>query len=150
VPLSDDKQQDPRLVSKLPGAFNFMEKRPFDVVVIIRTLAERSALLRRMELFYAERGRISSFLFDFSEPKYLTDRGKFHEACARALFKEVRSRAVARDEFVVWFYNEQDRDTMLQISAGIAGEDENMLKSLEELTSHARITGVDHEPDLLD
>ncbi len=146
----DKREMDPRLVSKLPGAFSFMEKRPFDVVVILRTIAERSMLLRRMELFYAERGRISSFLFDFTEPKFLADRGKFHEACVRALLKEVRSRVVARDEFVVWFYNEQDRDTMLQVAASIVGDDENLYKSLEELTSHARITGVDEEPDLLD
>ena len=149
MPAPEDKY-DPRLVSKLPGAFSFMEKRPFDVVVIIRTLAEGSLLLRRMELFYAERGRISSFLFDFSEPKYLADRNKFHEACVRALFKEVRSRVVARDEFVVWFYTETDRDAILKIATNFTGEDENLQRSFEELSSHARIIGVDHEPDLME
>jgi hypothetical protein len=149
VPSTEDKQ-DPRLVSKLPGAFNFMDKRPFDLVVVIRGTTDQQALLRRMELYYAERGRISSFLFDFSEPKYLSDRHKFHDTCIRALFKEVRSRVVARDEFVVWFYNESDCRAVGQLARIVAGEDEHLLRSLDELIARSRVVNVDVEPELME
>ena len=137
------------MVSKLPGAFSFMEQRPFDLVVVVRTTSSPPILLRRMELYYAERSRVSGFLFDVTEPKYLGDRQKFQDACIRALLKEVRSRVVARDEFVVWFYSEPDCRFVAKLAGEYCGEDENLLRSLEELVSHSRIINIDGETEVI-
>ena len=124
---------------KLSGAFGFMDSRPHDLVVVLKRNEDESRILRSLEIFYSVNGRLSSFQFVYSDPKYQGERAKFEEAALRALLKEVNSRHVAREDFAVWFYEAQDRRLIEDLASEQARQDPLLSRAVELLVERSKL-----------
>jgi hypothetical protein len=125
--------------SMLLGAFEFMADHPFDLVVLIKPSGSDTIAVRRIELYYAEGGRVSSFVFDRSSAKFASNSQKTMQAAVRQLMEEIKSRTLARNEFMVWYYSAEDQNTIERETRAFVGQNLSLQRYLDVLLSQARL-----------
>jgi hypothetical protein len=125
--------------SMLLGAFEFMAENPFDLVVLIKPSGSETAAVRRIELYYAEGSRVSSFVFDRTSAKFGSNTQKTMQAAIRQLIEEVKSRTLARHEFNIWYYSAEDQKTIEREARAFAGKSLSLQRYLDVLYKQSRL-----------
>jgi len=138
-PPPDKKLDDAAQPSMLQGAFEFMAENPFDLVVLIKPSGSEAVAVRRIELYYAEGGRVSSFVFDRTNAKFGSNTQKTVQAAVRQLMEEIKSRTLARNEFNVWYYSVEDQKTIERETRAFAGNSASLQRYLDVLLKQARL-----------
>lgn len=100
--------------------FPFMADKDHDMVVAVRLTADEPANLRRLTVYYKLRKLISSFEHNVTDPKYKGDYVEFSKEMWQLLIGEIKSRVLARQEFVIWFYSQNDLDFVVDGCVKIA------------------------------
>ena len=146
-PLNDVKagETQEEVPSRKLGAFEFMADHHYDLVVIIRTADDDPRFIRRVELYYAERGMISSFVFDRTSKKFNNDPARAITSAMDQLMTEVRSRALSRHEFTVWYYSEEDLELVEGYAREHVKEHKTQQKHFRSLTQNSQIIGATDE-----
>jgi len=126
--------------SRRVGAFEFMADHLFDLVIIlIREHGDGHDIIRRVELYYAENHKVSCFAFDRASKAYKSDTKKAMQAALAQLYKEVKSRTLAHQKFVTWYFTDHDRELMEMHARDYAEVNKAMLKYLKILRETAQI-----------
>jgi hypothetical protein len=107
---------------QMPSAFEFLIKRPFDILINAKPSGER-ARVRKLQIYYAEKGTYYSFEYNLLDAAYGNDRGKMVRAATKALLNEVKSRVLSNQDFTVWFYDKPCRD-LIETEAGQVAKEE--------------------------
>lgn len=121
------------------GAASRLERQPYDLYVNLRLATDGTMAIRQVRISYTEKGRVSEFVFDATDPAFGGDREEFLEAAFAALLAEVKSRVVAQDPFTVWFRSEDECALAEQRTAAVVGTEANAARFIAELRSRSRI-----------
>jgi hypothetical protein len=117
---------------QMPSAFEFLIKRPFDILINAKPSGERHRV-RKLQIYYAEKGSYYSFEYNLMDAAYGNDRTKLIRAAAKALLNEVKSRALSNQDFTVWFYDKAGRDLIESEAGQIAREEPVWQRYLDRL-----------------
>ena len=118
------------------------EERLFDLTVSVRSRGTDTSAIHRLEVHYTESGRKSGFVFDVAEPRFGGDHERFLATAAQALLTEVKSRLVAHNDFVVWFYDDAIRALVQRIAGQLAEVEPSWQRFVNELARRSRIREI--------
>jgi hypothetical protein len=117
---------------RLPAAFKFLSQHPLDLLVSTQPLGGRDKV-RRIRIYYGERGAYFSFEFSLLDAQYGGDRSKMLQAAIKALLTEVKSRSVLGHDFSVWFYEEAAKNLIEQEVERLIAEEHAWQRAGEKL-----------------
>ena len=127
--------------SKRPSAFAFLEKRPYDMLVSIRLRESDRTQFNRLDLYYSERGRVSSFCYRASDPEYEGDQKNFLKGALSGILMEARSRLVAHDDFKIWYYDDNTRELVEAEMSRLSEADPTAKRFGNEVIKRSQVVG---------
>jgi len=134
-----DENVTGRRAGRQLGAFEFMDGKPHDVLVVVRFKSGEAKAIRQIQVYYSEFNRISTFVFDEKDPAFFTSPTAFQDEAAKVILGEVKSRVRGKGEFSVWYYSSEERDTIDQVVGTYLKSKPQLLRYGDDLIRRSRI-----------
>jgi hypothetical protein len=117
---------------RLPAAFQFLSQHPLDLLVSVQP-AGGGEKVRRIRIYYGERGAYFSFEFSLLDAQFGGDRSKMVQTAIKALLAEVKSRTLLGHDFNVWFYEDGARALVDQELARLVAQEPGLRRISDKL-----------------